>query len=126
MTKSKVAKAGECKFLGYRILNDGRLTIVKESISRLRKKICQLTKRNRDKKLEEIVHQVNRQLQGWIGYFRYTEYESQLRLLDGWIRRRLRCYRLKQKKRTCTIAKWLVKLGIPEYSAWGTAGSSKG
>ncbi len=124
--KSKVAKAEECKFLGYGILNDGRLTIAKESISRLREKIRQLTKRNRGKKLEEIVCQVNQQLQGWIGYFRYTEYESQLRALDGWIRRRLRCYRLKQKKRSHTIAKWLIKLGVPEYSAWGTAGSSKG
>ncbi len=124
--KSKVAKAEECKFLGYNVMSDGRLIIAKESISRLRDKIRQLTKRNRGKKLEEIVRQVNQQLRGWIGYFRYTEYESQLRALDGWIRRRLRCYRLKQKKRSFTIAKWLIGLGVPEHSAWGTAGSSKG
>ncbi len=124
--KSKVAKTEECKFLGYNVLSDGRLVIAKESVKRLRNKIRKLTKRNRGRKLEEIVRQLNQQLQGWIGYFRYTEYESQLRNLDAWIRRRLRCYRLKQKKRSYTIAKWLINLGVQEPSAWGTAGSSKG
>lgn len=124
--KSKVAEAEECKFLGYNVLNDGRLVIAKESIKQLRNKICKLTKRNRGKSLDEIVHQLNQQLQGWIGYFKYTEYISQLRGLDGWIRRKLRCYRLKQKKRSHTIAKWLMKLGVQEQSAWATAKSSKG
>lgn len=124
--KSKVAKAEECKFLGYKLLNDGRLILAKESVKRLRDKIRQITKRNRGRNLKEIVRQLNKLLLGWVGYFKLTEYPSQLDDLDGWIRRKLRCYRLKQKKRSWSIAKFLILLGVPERSAWNTAVSSKG
>lgn len=124
--KSKVAKVEECKFLGYKLLNDGRLILAKESVKRLRDKIRQITKRNRGRNLKEIVRQLNKLLLGWIGYFKLTEYPSQLDNLDGWIRRKLRCYRLKQKKRSWSIAKFLMSLGVPAHSAWNTAKSSKG
>lgn len=124
--KSKVAMAEECKFLGYRLLNDGRLVIANESVNRLKDKIRQVTKRNRGRKLEEVVIQLNRQLQGWIAYYCMTEWPSQLTGLDSWIRRKLRCYRLKQKKRSYPIAKYLISLGVKPHSAWNTAKSSKG
>lgn len=125
-SKSKVAKAEECKFLGYTLLNDGKLILAKESVERLKDKIRQITKRNRGKHLMEIVRQLNKLLSGWIGYFKLTEYPSQLKALDGWIRRKLRCYRLKQRKRSWSIAKFLISLGVPAHSAWITAESSKG
>lgn len=124
--KSKVAQAEECKFLGYKVLNDGKLVIARESVKRFKDKIRQLTKRNRGIELERIVSQLNQQILGWVGYYRLTEYSSQFKDLDGWIRRKLRCYRLKQKKRTYTIAKWLIELGVTAHSAWITAKSSKG
>lgn len=124
--KSKVAEAEECKYLGYRLLNDGKLIVALESVNRLKEKVRELTKRNRGLRLEEVINQLNKLLKGWIGYYRLTEYLSQLRQLDGWIRRKLRCYRLKQKKRSWTIAKYLIKLGVPAHSAWITAKSGKG
>jgi len=124
--KSKVAKAEECKFLGYNVLNDGRLVVAKESIKRLKDKIRQLTRRNRGRELSGIIKQLNQQLLGWVGYYRLSEYHSQFEDLDGWIRRKIRCYRLKQKKRSYTIAKWLMELGVTAHSAWIIAKSSKG
>jgi RNA-directed DNA polymerase len=124
--KSKVTVPAESKFLGYNLQNDGRLTIAPQSIERAMNKIRQITKRNRGKSLEEVVRQLNKLLTGWIGYFWLTEYPSQLKALDGWIRRKLRCYRLKQRKRSWPIAKFLIKLGVPAESAWATAKSSKG
>ena len=124
--KSKVAKAEECKYLGHRLLNDGKLVVAEESIKRLKDKIRTITKRNRGKKLEEIVKQLNMQLQGWIAYFCMTEWPSQLKNLDSWIRRKLRCYRLKQRKRSYPIAKFLMGLGVNAHSAWITAKSGKG
>jgi RNA-directed DNA polymerase len=123
--KSKVAKVEECKFLGYKLLNDGRLVLAEESVKRFRNKIRQITKRNRGRKLEEIVNQLNVVLTGWVGYFRLTEYPKQLSDLDGWVRRKLRCYRLRQRKRSWPIAKFLMKLGIPRHNAWNTAKSGK-
>lgn len=124
--KSKVAKVEECKFLGYKLLNDGRLVLAKDSVKSFRDKVRQITKRNRGRKLEEIVRQLNVMLSGWVGYFRLTEYTTQLGDLDGWTRRKLRCYRLKQKKRSWPIAKFLIELGVPAHSAWNTAKSGKG
>ena len=46
--------------------------------------------------------------------------------LDSWIRRRLRSYRLKQRKRKYSIAMWLRQEGVSERNAWKLAMSDKG
>lgn len=124
--KSKVAEAKECKFLGYKVQNDGRLMIARESVKRLREKIQQVTRRSRGVKLSEVISQLNRLLLGWIGYFRLTEYSIQLKDLDSWIRRKLRCYRLKQRKRGRSIAEFLMELGVAEFDARCVGSSGKG
>jgi RNA-directed DNA polymerase len=124
--KSKVAEVKECKFLGYKLLNDGRLVLAQESVKRFKDKIRQITRRSRGIKLEEVVSQLNRMLLGWVGYFRLTEYPKQLPGLDGWVRRKLRCYRLKQRKRGKSIAKFLIELGVAELDARCVSSSGKG
>ncbi len=59
-------------------------------------------------------------------YFRYAECRTHLGRLDGWIRRKLRCVRLKQRKRSKAIADFLQGRGVPEWRAWLLAGSGKG
>ena len=49
-----------------------------------------------------------------------------MRILDGWIRRKLRCYRIKQCKRVFTLQQFLVKLGVKKWQAWIIALSGKG
>jgi RNA-directed DNA polymerase len=46
--------------------------------------------------------------------------------LDKWIRRKLRCLRIKQYKRKYTLAKALIAMGAKEYQAWKIASSGKG
>ncbi|HIF9415940.1 TPA: group II intron maturase-specific domain-containing protein, partial [Photobacterium damselae] len=41
---------------------------------------------------------------GWQHYFKLAMRKSSMQQLDSWIRRRLRCYRLKQRKRKYSIA----------------------
>ena len=124
--KSTVAPVEERKFLGYTLQADGRLIIAKQSLVNFRAKVRKITKRNRGRELAAIIKQLNMLLIGWIGYFKLTSFPSQLRNMDGWIRRKLRCYRLKQKKRSWSIAKFLITLGVKRYNAWNTAKSSKG
>ena len=52
--------------------------------------------------------------------------QEHLTELDGWIRRKLRCVRLKQCKRTKPIMDFLHGLGVPLRNAWLTALSGKG
>lgn len=124
--KSGCAPVEERQFLGYRIQRDGKLTVASHSLKRVRDKIRTFTKRNRGVSLEQVIRELNITLRGWVNYFRLTEWPSDLRNLDSWIRRKLRCYRLKQRKRSWPIAKFLMKLGVPAHSAWNLAKSGKG
>nr|WP_279386877.1 group II intron maturase-specific domain-containing protein [Parashewanella curva] len=70
--------------------------------------------------------ELNQFLRGWQHYFKLGIKKGQMSDLDSWIRRRLRCYRLKQRKRTYSIAMWLKSLGVTEHNAWKLAASDKG
>jgi RNA-directed DNA polymerase len=123
--KSAVAKTWERQFLGYQILRSGKLGLASRSTERIKARIKQLTKRNRGRSIEQVISEVNQFLIGWINYFKYVV-RSPLQELDEWIRRKLRCYRVKQLKRTYTIAKFLMTLGISENQAWRLSTSEKG
>lgn len=125
-SKSGCSLVEERQFLGYRILCDGKLVIARHSVKRVKDKIRKITRRNRGISLEEIIAELNKTLRGWVNYFQLTQWPSDLRELDSWIRRKLRCYRLKQRKRSWPIATFLISLGVPAHSAWPLAKSSKG
>jgi len=125
-TKSKVCKSYATNFLGHGFLADGRLFLSKESEARLKQKVRVITKRNRGISLERLMAELNRVLRGWLNYFRYAQMKSRIRTLESWIRRRIRCYRLKQCKRAIGIYRFCRKQGVPEWRSWLLAGSSKG
>lgn len=125
-TKSKVARSTRCKFLGHTIGNKGQLWISKKSKERATDKLKTLTGRNRGRKFELIIGEINRYLAGWLAYYKLASAKKWLKETEQWLRRRLRCYRLKQCKRAYPMAKFLMKLGASEFMAWETAGCSKG
>ncbi len=124
--KSKVCKSSETKFLGYTILDVGIITVAHQSEERLKKKIRELTKRNRGVSFEQVVSELAPVLRGWLNYFHIAKCKSLLRNLDAWIRRKLRCYRLKQCKRAITLKRFLKSLGVPNWQSWILALSGKG
>jgi RNA-directed DNA polymerase len=124
--KSAVAHVSERKFLGHRLVNGGKLTIAPKSLARFKERIRQITRRNRGVSLERIIGELNSFLIGWVTYFRYAECGSHLKTLDGWIRRKLRCVRLKQRKRAKSIADFLQGLGVPTKRSWLLALTGKG
>jgi len=124
-TKSAVAKVGERQFLGYRIQGNGQLSVSPDSIKRMKDKVRELTKRNRGRSLGVIIQSLNRYLPGWFQYFQLQKGVKLFERTDQWIRRRLRCYRLKQCKRRWPTAKYLMSLGISKKNAWRLAMSNK-
>ena len=124
--KSAVAPVEDRQFLGYRILWDGQLAIAPRSLERAKRRIREITRRNRGISLEQMIGELNSYLTGWVTYFRYAVCKGHLRRLDGWVRRKLRCVRLKQRKRAKSIADFLRSLGVPEWNAWILALSGKG
>ena len=125
-TKSRICKGYELNFLGHSILKDGSLGLSKQSEQRLKVKLKQVTQRNRGISLEEMVLQLRTITQGWLQYFRYATMKHKMEAIDGWIRRRLKCFRLKQCKRVIGIVRWLRKIGVEEKLSWRTALSGKG
>ena len=59
-------------------------------------------------------------------YFRHAACKTALGELDEWLRRKLRCVRLKQCKRAKPTVDFLVKHGVPVRRAWPLALSGKG
>jgi RNA-directed DNA polymerase len=124
--KSAVAPGSERKFLGHRLLSGGRLGIAPKSLKRAKKKVREITKRNRGVSLEQVVLELNSFLNGWVVYYRHAAMKGHLTKMDEWLRRKLRCHRLKQRKRSYSIVQWLIQLGVPSERAWTSGKSSKG
>lgn len=124
--KSAVAYVSERKFLGYQLLAGGALTIAPKSIQRAKERIRQITRRNRGVSFERVISELNSFTTGWVTYFRYAKAKGALRELDSWLRRKLRCVRLKQRKRAASIATFLQQLGVPKNQSWTTAACGKG
>ena len=124
--KSAVAHVRERKFLGHRLLAGGRMGIAPKSLDRMKGRVRAITRRSRGVSFGQVIRELNGFLTGWVTYFRYAECREHLEELDGWIRRRLRCVRLKQRKRARPIAEYLRSLGLPAWRAWRLASSGKG
>lgn len=124
--KSAVAPVGERKFLGHRLLLNGKLGISPKSVNRAKEKIRQITRRNRGVSFVQVIVELNLFLVGWLTYYRFAAMRGELGRMDEWIRRKLRCYRLKQRKRGSSISAFLRKLGVSASSASRVGSSGKG
>ena len=124
--KSAVARVEERKFLGHCLLSGGRLGIAPKSLERAKNRVRAITRRNRGVNLERMVKELNSFLCGWVTYFRHAAMKSRLVELDGWVRRKLRCVRLKQCKRVKSLVDFFIRQGVSLRQAWCTALSGKG
>jgi RNA-directed DNA polymerase len=84
-------------FLGYRF-EAGRRFVRKKSLKAFKDKVRAKTGRSRGASMRAIISELNPMLRGWFGYFKHAA-PSEFRLLDGFIRRRLRAILRKQEKR---------------------------
>jgi RNA-directed DNA polymerase len=105
---------------------NGKLGISPKSVQRAKERIRQITGRNRGISLVQVIVELNLFLVGWVTYYRYAACGFELECLDKWIRRKLRCYRLKQRKRGRSIATFLRRLGASPLQASKLARSGKG
>jgi RNA-directed DNA polymerase len=95
---------GDCRipgegfeFLGYRF-EAGRRWVRKKSLTRLKDRIRERTRRTRGESLERIVASINPVLRGWFAYFKHA-HPYTFDLIDKLVRRRLRAILRKQEKR---------------------------
>jgi RNA-directed DNA polymerase len=98
--KTRIGDAREAgqgfDFLGYRF-EGGQRFVRKKSRQAFKDKVRAKTGRSRGVSLGRIIVDINPTLRGWFGYFKHAA-PSDLRTLDGFIRRRLRSVLRKQAK----------------------------
>ena len=123
--KSKVALSRHVKFLGMTII-DGTIAISAVSMKRAMAKVKELTPRGTHLPIEETVKRINQWYIGWSGYYRMTQYPSQLGKIEAHTRRRLRSRIIGQQKRRRHLFRKLVKRNISRAMAARTVFSNKG
>ncbi len=122
--KSAVDRPWRRQFLGFPFSRQLNRRISEKAIHRFKEKIRAMTSRTLGRRIEAIVFELGAYLRGWKGYFGFTEVRHILRLLDSWIKRRLRCYLWKQWGRRGY--RELKRLGVSPDLAWNTAKSAHG
>jgi RNA-directed DNA polymerase len=128
-TKSAVAKPQERKFLGFSFYmgkkGPGR-RIAPKALDKFKDRIREITLGSRGRSMKQTIDELNRYLQGWIGYFGFCETPWVLQDLDKWIRRRIRCAFWQQWKTSRKRCAELVRRGVALTAAKNLAGSNKG
>jgi group II intron reverse transcriptase/maturase len=122
--KSKIALSKYVKFLGMTIIA-GTIAISSISMSRAMLKVKELTPRGTHLTWDKSIHKINEWYMGWSGYYRMTQYPSQLSKIEAHIRRRLRARLVYQMKHRRSLFKRLVKQGVKRYRVAKTVFSNK-
>jgi RNA-directed DNA polymerase len=126
--KSAVDEPWRRKFLGYSLTwhREPQLRIAKPSLKRMTEKVRALLRGARGRSLSATIEQLNRLLRGWAAYFKLTSGKQALEMLDGWIRRKLRCILWRQWKRAAARARNLLRRGLTADRAWRSATNGRG
>lgn len=130
ITKSKVSRPEDIKFLGFGFYFDNKqykykAKVHKISIENFKVKVKELTKRNWGISLTNRLIKINQLFRGWFNYFKNYIDITTLRKIDSNTRYRIRMIIWKQWKTTTKRFKSLIKLGINKYKAWEWANTRK-
>ena len=82
-----------------------------KKVQGLKAKVRGITRRNTGQNLEAVLRELNPVLRGFVNYFRIANCGRELARLMSWIRRRLRCLRLKQWKKPQKLHRRLKQPG---------------
>ena len=109
--KSEVSEVKRAPFLGFQILR-GKIRVSNKARLKFKDKIRGLTRRNNPLSMYQIIQDLNKYLQGWVGYFGIQEFKKLFGDLDGWIRSRLRSMQLKKWKNPHKFQRIMVASGF--------------
>ena len=128
ITKTKVCKPNELKYLGFGFYKTTRYEVIphEESKKKFKRKLKGLTKRSESISLDKRFEQLNWLILGWVNYFKISKMKKFLTKVDEWLRTRIRMIIWKQWKKPKTQENNLVKCGYSRGEARGLANCRKG
>lgn len=130
MTKSKVSKPNDIKYLGFGFFMDKNDGLWKakphaKSVEKLKLKLKKLTSRRWSISLDERLEKIKKTIVGWTNYYKIGYWKIIARVIDAHVRFRLRMCIWKQWKKVNTKKKALISLGVPKREAWMLANCRK-
>ena len=126
--KSAVASVVGRKFLGYGFwfAKDGvKRKVAAKALATFKQRVRQLTRRSGGRSMSEVISRLRPYLLGWKAYFGLAQTPGIRRILDEWLRHRLRAIQLKHWKRGTTIYRELRKLGASAEVAQRVAANAR-
>ena len=93
------------------VIRSSYTRIQDKKLKKLKEKVKQITRRSSWTNVAGVIRQLNPVIRGFANYFRIANCSRELKRLMGWIRRRLRCIRLKQWKKPAKLHRRLKQLG---------------
>jgi len=117
--KSKVSRIGEVEFLGFKTTGK-KIGMGKGTVNDLKERVRELTKRNNPLSMRQIIMELNEYLSGWISQFRIQEFQTPLRNLDRFIRKRLRSMQLAKWKKPKKFQRMMIRAGYNPKEAHRT------
>lgn len=131
MTKSKVSKPNDIKYLGFGFYKERYTGVYKAkpheiSVNKLKEKLKKLTSRSWSIAWEYRCLKIKQLITGWINYYRIGNFKTKCREIDKWIRFRIRMYLWKKWKTVKNREKQLRKLGVYPWQAKTWANCRKG
>jgi len=127
--KSTTGSPKKLKFLGFSLYEMyGRIgiRIHEKPLDRFKEKLKALTSRKRGGKIEQIIGEITRYINGWLGYYRIADIQKFLRNISAWLRRRMRQLYWKRWKRVRTRFENLILLGASRNDAYYWANTRLG
>jgi len=124
--KSQTAPLRQCAFLGVQIGTRGRAVWTTKAHARFKQRVRQITRRNRGRRVQDVIDDLRRYVTGWLNYFGISHTYNQVMELAEWVRRRVRLYYWKQWKRPRTRRRHLLALGIRSEQVRMATRSRKG
>lgn len=115
MTKSKVSKPNDIKYLGFGFFMDKNDGLWKakphaKSVEKLKLKLKKLTSRRWSISLDERLEKIKKTIVGWTNYYKIGYWKDVARMVDAHVRFRLRMCIWKQWKKVNTKKKALIVL----------------
>lgn len=114
--KSQVAPIKDVIFLGFQLLR-GRIRVSTQAQGRFKARVREMTRRNNPLPMYQVIHELNKYLRGWVGYFGIQEFKYLFRNLDAWIRSRLRSTQLKKWKKPGKFQRVMIRAGFDPKEA---------
>ena len=120
-SKSTVARVTQHPFLGFTLWVDKegvmKIRVASKALNVMKGRVREITRKTRGRAVDQVVAELRKYLIGWRGYFGRTEVPAELRSVESWIRRRMRCLILYQYRNPTRAYKAMKALGASDRVA---------